>query len=114
MIILLKLIIEPERHKSHDAQMLLKERCSYTYLYNCKLEMCKLLLDHFDSVFTTPDPSKITHDPKTFFVEPPVLDASCLTDKNFSETVIIDAIKELSPNSAAGPDGIRYTSHTTD
>ena len=24
-----------------------------------KLEMCKLLLDHFDSVFTTPDPSKI-------------------------------------------------------
>ena len=58
--------------------------------------MCKLLLDHFDSVFTTPDPSKIIHDPKTFFVEPPVLDASCLTDINFSETVIIDAIKELS------------------
>ena len=74
-----------------------------------KLEMCKLLLDHFDSVFTTPDPSKIIHDPKTFFVEPPVLDASCLTDINFSETVIIDAIKELSPNSAAGPDGIPAT-----
>ena len=47
--------------------------------------MCKLLLDHFDSVFTTPDPSKIIHDPKTFFAEPPVLDASCLTNINFSE-----------------------------
>ena len=68
--------------------------------------MCKLLLDHFDSVFTTPDPSKIIHEPKTFFTEPPVSDASYLTDINFSENVIIDVIKELSPNSAAGPDGI--------
>ena len=74
-----------------------------------KLEMCKLLLDHFDSVFTTPDPSKIINDPKTFFAEPPVLDASCLSDINLSETVIVDAIKELSPNSAAGPDGIPAT-----
>ena len=71
-----------------------------------KLEICKLLLDHFDCVFTTPEPSKIIHDPKTFFTEPPVSDASYLTDINFSESVIIDAIKELSPNSAAGPDGI--------
>ena len=68
--------------------------------------MCKLLLDHFDSVFTTLDLSKIIHDPKTFFAELPVLDASCLTDINLSETVIIDAIKELSPNSAAGLDGV--------
>ena len=71
-----------------------------------KLEICKLLLDHFDSVFTTPDPSKVIHDSKTFFTEPPESDASYLTDINFSENVIIDAIKELSPNSAAGPDGI--------
>ena len=71
-----------------------------------KLEMCKLLLDHFDSVFTTPDPSKIVLDPQSFFSNPPLSDASSLTDINFSENVIIDAIKELSPNSAAGPDGI--------
>ena len=71
-----------------------------------KLEMCKLLLDHFDSVFTAPDPSKVIHDPKTFFTEPPASDASYLTDINVSENVIIDVIKELSPNSAAGPDGI--------
>ena len=68
--------------------------------------MCKLLLDHFDSVFTTPDPSKTIYDPKTFLTEPLVSDASYLTDKNFSENVIIDAIKELSPNSAAGPHDI--------
>ena len=67
---------------------------------------CVSLLDHFDSVFTTPDPSKVIHDPKTFFTEPPASDASYLTVINFSENVIIDAIKELSPNSAAGPDGI--------
>ena len=54
----------------------------------------------------TADPSKIIHNPKTFFAESPVLDASCLTNINFRETVIIDAIKELSPNSVAGPDGI--------
>ena len=68
--------------------------------------MCKLLLDHFDSVFTTPDPSKIVLDPKSFFSNPLLSDASSLTDINFSENVIIDAIKELSLNSAAGPDGI--------
>ena len=71
-----------------------------------KHEMCKLLLDHFDSVFTTPDPTKIVLDPNSFFTNPTVSDTSCLTDINFSESVIIDAIRELSPNSAAGPDGI--------
>ena len=55
---------------------------------------------------TTPDLSKIVLDPKSFFSNPPLSDASSLTDINFSENVIIDAIKELSPNSAAGPDGI--------
>ena len=68
-----------------------------------KHEMCKLLLDHFDSVFTTPDPSKIVLDPNAFFTNPPVSDTSCLTDLNFSESVIIDAIRELSAKSAAGP-----------
>ena len=68
--------------------------------------MCKLLLDHFDSVFTTPDRSKLVLDPKLFFRNPPVSDANWLTDINFSERVIVDAIEELSPNSAAGPDGI--------
>ena len=74
-----------------------------TVLTHDKLEMCKLLLDHFHSVFTTPDPSKVILDPKTFFTEPPASDASYLTDINFSENVIIDAIKELSPNSGGRP-----------
>ena len=47
-----------------------------------------LLMDHFDSVFTTIDKSKIIHDPKTFFAKPPVSDPSYLTDINFSESVI--------------------------
>ena len=58
-----------------------------------KHKMCKLLLDHFDSVFTTPDPTKIVLDPKSFFTNPPVSDTSCLTVINFSESVIIDAIR---------------------
>ena len=57
-------------------------------------------------MFTTTDPSTFVLDPKTFFIKPPVSHASCLTDIDFSESVIIDAIKVLSSNSAAGPDSI--------
>ena len=58
-----------------------------------KLEICKLLLDHFDCVFTTPEPSKTIHDPKTFFTEPPVSDASYLTDINFSKVLLLMLLK---------------------
>ena len=70
--------------------------------------MCELLLDHFNSVFTTPNSSKIVNDQITFFsIEELTNDQlPLLTDINFSELLISDAIKELSANSAAGPDGL--------
>ena len=47
-----------------------------------------LFMNHFDSVFTTLDKSKIIHDPVTFFAKPPVSDPSYLTDINFNESGI--------------------------
>ena len=71
-----------------------------------KQAMCELLLDHFNSVFTTSNSNKIVNDPITFFsIEELTNDQlPLLTDINFSESLISEAIKELSANSAAGPD----------
>ena len=70
--------------------------------------MCELLWDHFNSVFTTPNSNKIVKDPITFFsIEELTNDQlPLLTDINFSESLISEAIKELSAKSAAGPDGL--------
>ena len=77
-------------------------------LTNDKQVMCELLLDHFDSVFTTTKSNKIVKDPIYFFsIDELTNDQSpLLTDINFSESLISEAIKELSANSAAGPDGL--------
>ena len=76
-------------------------------LTNDKQAMCELLLDHFNSVFTTPNSNKIVNNPITFFsIEELTNDQlPLLTDINFSESLISEAIKELSANSTAGPDG---------
>ena len=70
--------------------------------------MCIILLDHFNSVFSTPKPDMIISDPVSFFFcqsIPIGAELNYLSDIEFSESIIVESIKELSSNSAAGPDG---------
>ena len=76
-------------------------------LSNDKLEMCRLLVDQFTSVFTILDPKHIITDPVSFFTHQHTTGINkslSLTDIMLNEDIIIEAIHELSPNSAAGPD----------
>ena len=77
-------------------------------LTNNKTEMCTILLDQFSSVFSTPKPDMIISDPVSFFScqsIPIGAELNYLSDIEFSESIIVESIKELSSNSAAGPDG---------
>ena len=57
-------------------------------------------------MFTKPKQTSVIKDPVIFFLSHPTCEADLfLTDITFSDS-IIEAIKELSPNSAGGPDGI--------
>ena len=72
-----------------------------------KCEMCCLLANQFNSVFTKPKQTSVIKDTVTFFLSHATReDDLFLTDITLSDSVIIEAIKELSPNSAGGPDGI--------
>ena len=74
-----------------------------------KHEMCRLLVDQFTGVFTIPDPQQIITDPVSFFAHGPntgISKSLFLTDIMLNEDIIIEAIHELSPNSAAGPDRV--------
>ena len=74
-----------------------------------KLEMCPLLFEQFNSVCTTPLPNKQVTDPESLFSVESITsqdDDVFLTNIIITESLIIDSIKELSSNSAAGPDGI--------
>ena len=76
-------------------------------LTNDRPEMCSLLLNQFNSVFTSPKPEMIVHDPVSFFSCQSIIPSDdYLTGINIDETIIIDAINELSSTSAAGPDVI--------
>ena len=70
-------------------------------LVNERLEICSLLLDQFNSVFTSPITNMIVHDPVSFFSRQSLNPDECLI-----EQIIIDSIQELSSTSAAGPDGV--------
>ena len=73
--------------------------------------MCCLLANQFNSVFTKPKQTFVIKDPVTFFLSYTTReDDLFLTDITLSDSIIIEAIKELSPNSAGGPDGIPYFS----
>jgi len=71
--------------------------------------ICKLLLDQFSSVFSTPDPNRVVSDPDIFFS----LDGTVsltgvqLTTISITEATITDAIREISISSAPGPDGLQ-------
>ena len=76
-------------------------------LRNDKHEMCRLLVDQFTSVFTIPDPQQIITDRVSFFAHElytGINKSLFLTDIMLYEDIIIEAIHELSPNSAAGAD----------
>ena len=79
-------------------------------LTNYKKNICKLLLEQFNSAFSIPLSDKLVTDPVSFFV----VSNACykksevlLTSINFSKQMIIDAISEISASSAPGPDGIQ-------
>ena len=72
-----------------------------------KYGMCCLLANQFNSVFTKPKHTSVIKDPVTFFHSHETHeDDLFLTDITLSDSIIIEAIKEPSPNSAGGPDGI--------
>ncbi len=66
--------------------------------------MCNLLLEQYNSMFSSPRSEKNIDNPVTFFTEE-IPDGS-LCNIHINATVICDAIKEMTCNSAAGPDGI--------
>ena len=58
-------------------------------------------------MFTKPKQTSVSKDPVTFFLSHTTReDDLFLTDITLSDSIIIEAIKELSPNSAGGPVGI--------
>ena len=72
-----------------------------------KYEMCCLLANQFNSVFTKPNQTSVIEDPVIFFLSHATRKHDLfLTDITLSDSINIEAIKELSPNSAGGPDGI--------
>ena len=72
-----------------------------------KYELCCLLENQFNSVYTKPKQTYVIRDPVPFFLSHTTReDDFFLTDITLSDSIIIEAIKELSPNSAGGPDGI--------
>ena len=75
-------------------------------LVNERLEICFLLLDQFNSVFTSPITNMIFHVPVFFFSCQSLNPDECLTDIEITEQIIIDSIQELYSTSAAGPDGV--------
>ena len=68
-----------------------------------KFLMRKLLVDQFNSVFTTPDQSKIVIDPELFFSvdEKSAIESPHLSSIVFTDEIVLLAIKELSHNYAA-------------
>ena len=69
--------------------------------------VCSLLLYKFNSVFTSPTPQMIVHNPVSFFLCQSIIPSDDYhTDIEIDETIIIDAVNGISYTSTAGPDGI--------
>ena len=71
-------------------------------------EMCNPLLNQYNSVFSTPCREKDITNPEEFFnVElEDSNDNDILSDIIINQSVICDAINEMSSSSASGPDGL--------
>ena len=74
-------------------------------LINERFEICSLLLDQFNSVFTSPITNMIVG-PVSFFSCQSLNPDKCLNDIEITEQIIIDSIQELSSTSVAGPDSV--------
>ena len=75
-------------------------------LTDTNYEMCCVLASQFDSVFSQPKQTSVIKDHITFFLcNATHEDDLFLTNITLSDSIIIEAMKELSPNSAGGPDG---------
>ena len=71
-----------------------------------KYEICCLLANQFNSVFTKPKQTSVINDPVTLLHSHTTRENDLfLTYITLSDSIIIEAIKELSPNSAGGPEG---------
>ena len=68
-------------------------------------EMCNLLLNQYNSVFSTPCREKDITNPEEFFNVEDSNDNGRLSDI-INQSVICDAINEMSSSSASGPDGL--------
>ena len=71
--------------------------------------MCAILFKQFNSIFTTHIPNKQVIDPDVLFSVESIAyqgDELFLIYIIITESIIIDSIREISSNSAAGPDGI--------
>ena len=64
----------------------------------------KLLLHQYNKVFSVPLATHAISDPVSFFNPSP--QTNCLSSISLNDKLIVDVIKELSRNSAAGPDGV--------
>ena len=84
----------------------LSKKNTHNYWLMKGLRYVPLLLDQFNSVFTSPITNMIVHDPVSFFSCQSLNPDKCLTDIEITEQIIIDSIQELSSTPAAGPDGV--------
>ena len=64
----------------------------------------ELLLHQYNKVFSVPLATHAISDPVSFFNPAP--QTNCLSSISVNDKLIVDVIKELSCNSAAGPDGV--------
>ena len=64
----------------------------------------ELLLHQYNKVFSVPLATHAISDPASFFNPAP--QTNCLSSISVNDKLIVDVIKELSCNSAAGPDGV--------
>ena len=68
---------------------------------------CCLSVNQFNSVFSKAKQTSVIKDPVTFFLSHTTREVDLfLTDITHSDSISIEAIKERSPNSEGGPDGI--------
>ena len=69
-------------------------------------EMCNLLLNQYNSVYSTQGQEKDITNPEEFFNVEDSNDNDILSDIIINQSVICDAINEMSSSSASGPDGL--------
>ena len=67
----------------------------------------EILNKQYESVFTSPDPSNFFKDAKEFFKKDVEVESEPkLNSFEVNQTLVLEAIDQLSPNAAPGPDGI--------